>query len=166
MSLAQSFLNLIGAIARQFHKPQRNTWGFISPQKDISVSILSSIESLWQKNETFVLGIIVNIKSGVAVLEKDIAAANVWIVSHATTITADIESIVGIVQAATAAGIKLPSGVSAAVQTANEAVAALNAYATAAGSGTNTANALIAGYTAAKQASAAHSAAALALAGA
>lgn len=130
------------------------------------MTFFTTIESLWQKNETFVLGVIVNIKGGVAVLEKDIAAANVWIVSHAVTVTADIESIIGIVQAATAAGIVLPSGISAAVATANEAVAALNAYAAAAGSGTNTANALIAGYTAAKQASAAHSAAALALAGA
>lgn len=130
------------------------------------MTFFTTIESLWQKNETFVLGVIVNIKGGVAVLEKDISAANVWIISHAVTITADIESIIGIVQAATAAGIVLPSGISAAVATANEAVAALNAYAAAAGSGTNTANALIAGYTAAKQASAAHSAAALALAGA
>lgn len=127
------------------------------------MSILSDFEAFFQKDEAFVLGVIVDIKSGVAVIEADIASANAWIVAHATTITADIESIVGIIQAAGAAGLVFPSGVAAAVVTANAAVAALNAYASAAGSGTSTANALIAGYTAAKQASAAHSAAALAL---
>lgn len=164
MGLAQGFWNFVGALANRFHKSQPNTWGLFIPQKkDLNMSILSDFEDFFGKTETFVLGVIIDIKTGVAVAEKDLASANAWIVAHSTTITADIESIVGIIQTAGAAGLVLPPAVAAAVTTANAAVAALNAYASAAGSGTNTAAALIAGYTAAKQASQAHSAAALAL---
>lgn len=116
-----------------------------------------------QKDETFVLNTIVNIKQGVAVLESDIVAANNWIIGHASTIVSDIQSILGIVTAAQTAGIVLPSTVLTAVTVANQTVAALNAYVSASNSGQSTAAALIAGYTAAKEASAAHSAAALAL---
>lgn len=166
----QPLLNFIGAIARQFHKPQRNTWGLISkdpPVTSFLQNLETAIESGWQKNEVFVLGLIVKIKAGIQVIESDIAAANIWITSHAPAIVSDIQGVLSIFQSLTAAGtLTITPTMQAAVNDANEAITALNAYTASIKSGSGTGAALVAGYTAVKQATAAHSGAALALTGA
>jgi len=129
-------------------------------------SILSAIESIWQKDEAFVLNTIIKIKSGAAVAITDLHLCLTWVAAHAAEITSDVQAVLGIVQQVQAAGIKLPPQTQVAIDAANTAMNAINAYAAAANSGQNTVTSLLAGYTAAKEASAAHSAVAIAVANA
>ncbi len=115
------------------------------------MSFWTSLKKFFVTSEQDVLGIIVKIKQDVDILESDISAALKWIADNTPAIAADIESVLSVVQAI---GIPNPA-VQVAVTAANEAVLALNAYATAYKNGTGTAQAVIAGYSALKQAQAA-----------
>jgi hypothetical protein len=115
--------------------------------------------TFWQTTESDVLRIIANIKKDIAVVESDINSALKWIADNAGTITSDIEAVLGVVQAV---GIANPA-VEAAVTAANSAVSALNAYAQAYQNGRGTPKAVVAGYSAFKQAQAAAATAASAV---
>jgi hypothetical protein len=112
---------------------------------------MSWFSSFLSTAESDVIKTITAIKSEATVAIADINAALKWIADNAGTITTDIQEVLGLVQVV---GIANPS-VEAAVTAANAAVGALNAYAAAYKSGTGTPAAVIAGYSAFKQAQAA-----------
>ena len=115
------------------------------------MSIFSAIGWFFSVTEQDVLALIVKIKQAEAVVARDISAALGWIADNTPAIVADIEQVLSIVQVV---GIADPK-VELAVTAANEAVAALNAYATAYKNGTGTVQAVVSGYSALKQAQAA-----------
>jgi hypothetical protein len=91
--------------------------------------ILATIESIWQKDEQWVISTLVRIRQGAQVFESDLKQALTWITAHAQEITSDIQSVVGIIQ--TSGLVITPASVN---------------------SGQNVAQTLIAGYQATKQA--------------
>jgi hypothetical protein len=91
------------------------------------MTLFTSIENVFETaptvTDTFVLNLISNVKNGIALVESDLQAANKWIVANASTITADIQSVLGIVEVVGVAVPTLSPAVTAAVTAANAAVA-------------------------------------------
>lgn len=112
--------------------------------------------------EADVLAVIADVKSGVAVLETDLQKINSWVVSNAPTIASDIASVLSVVGTMSTYGA-LPASVLTAAKAAEDAAAGIAAYVAATKVGSTTETAVIAGYTAIKQAAAAHSATAIAI---
>ena len=115
------------------------------------MSFLTTIEGWWAVTEQDVWATVVKIKQDIDVAESDIIAALNWIADNAPAIAADIQRVLSIVQVV---GISSPA-VETAVVAANEAVSALNAFATASKSGANTVDSVVAGYSALNSAQAA-----------
>jgi hypothetical protein len=120
------------------------------------MSFLTSLQNFISETEADVVTIVTNIKAGVAVVESDLAAAEHWIASNAPAIAADIQQVLGLVEAV---GIGANPEVAAAVTAANLAVNALNAFAASSNAGATPAQAVVAGYVAVKQAQSAVSSA-------
>jgi hypothetical protein len=112
--------------------------------KGITMSFLSFLETV----ESDVVNVVIAISQAQAVAANDIDNALGWIVNNAPAIATDIQTVTSIVRAV---GITNP-GIEATVLAANAAVAALNTFATAQASGQSSASAVIAGYSAYKQA--------------
>lgn len=127
------------------------------------MSILSNIEAIWQKDETWVLNFIQQAKAGFTVLENDLKSFWTWLAAHAGEISQDAQAVTAAVSTLKAAGMPVPTQVASAVHAMNSAVAGLNAAVTSAASGASAVQVVVDGYTAAKQAEAAHSAAAIAI---
>jgi hypothetical protein len=127
------------------------------------MSVLSNIESIWQKDETWVLGFIQTIKTGVVAAENDMLAFWTWLSAHAGEISQDALAITGAVNTLQAAGVPVPQGVYTAMSAMNAAVSGLNASVTSAAGGASSVSVVVAGYTAAKQAESAHAQAAVAV---
>lgn len=123
---------------------------------------MSWFTSFFTTVEADIIKIVTAIKTEEQILAKDVNLALKWIAANTPAITADIQQVLSIIQVV---GITSPQ-VEAAVVAANTAVTALNAYATAYKNGTGTPAAVIAGYSAYKnaQASAAQAASAAVLA--
>jgi hypothetical protein len=120
------------------------------------MSWLSNVENFFVTTEQDVLKIIVKVKQDIQIADHEINLALAWIADHAPAIAADIEGVLSIVQVA---GLANPA-VGVAIAAANEAVVALNAYATAYQKGQGTAASVVQGYSAFKQAQAAAASAA------
>jgi hypothetical protein len=133
------------------------------------VSFITGLESWWATTEADVLIAIAKIKSEAVVVEDEVAKAFDWVNNNIGSINSAITQINGVLGTISASGvIKIPAAVGTAIQDANKAVAALNAYqatiaANAQGGVQGQAKALIAGYSAIKQAQNATSIAALAV---
>lgn len=127
------------------------------------MSILSNIEAIWQKDETWVLNFILELKTGFDAAESDLKAFWTWLAAHAGEISQDAQAVAGAVMTLKAAGIAVPSAVNRAVDAMNVAVSGLNAAVASAATGASTLNVVVAGYTAAKDAEAAHAQAAVAI---
>lgn len=121
-------------------------------------SIITDIENAFQTTEQDVLNWIAQIKQGVEVAEADLASALKWLAGVAPAVTTDIQSTVSLVQQT---GITIPASV---VTAANAAVAGLNAIAAAQNAGATSAQTLVNGYVAVKQATVAQAQTALAVA--
>lgn len=122
---------------------------------------ITSFENWITTTEADVQEWIVQIKAGVAVAESDINAIAKWVASETPTIVADLQSVLAIV---TAIGVGSNPDVALAIEAANAAVTALNAFAAAQNAGKSTPTSVVAGYVAVKTAqSAAASAAAAAV---
>jgi hypothetical protein len=111
--------------------------------------ILATIESIWQKDEQWVITTLVRIRQGAQIFESDLKQALTWITAHAQEITSDIQSVVGIIQTS---GLVITPTIQKAITDANAAVTAVNAIAASVNSGHNVAQTLVAGYQATKQA--------------
>lgn len=120
------------------------------------MSFLTSWQNFISETEADVEIVIVAIKNDVAVIESDLAAAQRWIVSNEPTIAADIQQVLGIVEAV---GLGANPEVAASVALANTAVTALNAFVSASNSGSTATQSVLAGYVAVKQAQSAVAAA-------
>lgn len=113
------------------------------------MTFLTSLQNFISETEADVVAIVGNIKAGIAVVESDLVSAEHWIASNAPAIAADIQQVLGLVEAV---GVGANPEVAAAVVAANLAVNALNAFANASNSGASPAQAVVAGYVAVKQA--------------
>jgi hypothetical protein len=121
-----------------------------------------SFVSFFETTEADAVKVIVKIKAGVEYTAHELATAFNWLVAHAGQIAAGVSTVSQAVGTLAAAGVNMPPQVATAIKDANIAVAGLNAMAADASKGT--AEALVAGYVAAKQASNAVNAAAIAVA--
>lgn len=105
---------------------------------------------IWAKaTEKDVLDVIVKVKQGFEVAERDFKKAWKWLFDHVDEITSAVNTISEVVTGLNAAGLKIPVSVSKSVAEANKAVATLNALMEASGEDPN-AQKLIDGYIAAK----------------
>lgn len=120
------------------------------------MTFLTSLQNFITETEADVVAIVTNIKAGVAVVESDLVAAEHWVASNAPAIAADIQQVLGLVEAV---GVGANPQVAAAVIAANLAVNALNAFAAASNTGATPSQAVVAGYVAVKQAQSAVSSA-------
>jgi len=120
------------------------------------MSFFTSLQNFITETEADVVAIVTDIKAGVAVVENDLVAAEHWIASNAPAIAADIQQVLGLVEAV---GVGSNPEVAAAVVAANLAVNALNAFAAASNTGATPTQAVVAGYVAVKQAQSAVSSA-------
>lgn len=107
---------------------------------------LSWLES--HVNEQFVVGLIANIKQGIAVAEADFNGAVSWLVANAPVLTSQANLLMQLIGEIGAANPQ----VSAAVTAVNTATAALNALAAASKAGESNAQAIISAYAATKSA--------------
>ena len=112
------------------------------------MSFWSGIQQFFIVTEKDVIAIILKVREEAELAAHEISAALGWIADNTPAIAADIQEVLSIVQAI---GIVDPR-VDLAVTAAHEAIAALDAYATAYKSGTGTAQAVVSGYAALKQA--------------
>lgn len=126
-------------------------------------SKMSFISNFFAYTEADVVKILVAIKTDAAVIEADVSKALKWVAGNAPAIAADIEEVVSVV---TQLGVTSNPEVAAAVVAANAAVSALNAFSVSYTSGTGSAQALVNGYIAVKQATASVASASAAAAGA
>lgn len=104
-----------------------------------------SFLSFLQTTEADVVAVISDVAAGVTLLESQISAALKWIAGEVPTIVTDLQTAVGLAQQV---GIVTPAELTA----ANAAVAALNAFATSTNAGNGTAESVVSGYVAYKQA--------------
>jgi len=116
------------------------------------MSFLDSLRNFVSETEADVLKIVILIKTDAEVLEKDIANVLHWVASNTPAIAADIEKVVSIIETV---GLSANPEVGAAISAANLAVQGLNAFAAASNAGNASVDAVLAGYTAVKQAQAA-----------
>ncbi len=133
------------------------------------MSLITGLESWWATTEADVIAFIVKVKNGLPIIEAELAAALQWVEGEVPTVNAAIGEINGVLQTVAASGVvTIPPAVGTAIQDANKAVAGLNAYAASLQSstgsaGSNQAAAVLAGYTAIKQAQSATTLATLSL---
>lgn len=133
------------------------------------MSVITGLEAWWATTEADVIAVITNIKADIIAVEADIEKAFDWINSNVGSINSAITEINGVLTTVSASGVlKIPAAATEAIELANKAVAGLNAYqqtvqANAAGGAQGQAAALIAGYTAIKQAQQAATVATLAV---
>jgi len=118
------------------------------------MSFFTSIKNFLVTTEQDVIKIIGAIVKEEAVLEKDLGIALKWIAGQTPTIASKLQMAESLIVAVGAAN---NPNVAASIAAANLAVAGLNAFAAAYNSGTPTAAAVVEGYQALKQASAAAS---------
>lgn len=119
------------------------------------MSFWDSVKGFFVTAEADVIAIVVKAKQEIDLVAHEIDLALGWIANNTPAIVADIEQVLGIVQAI---GIVNPQ-VEAAVTAAHEAVAALDVFATAYKNGSGSAQSVVAGYAALQQAKAAAAAA-------
>lgn len=120
------------------------------------MSFLSTIESLWAKDEAWILNFLIGLKQSNDLILADIQSFWAWIAGHSADITTNATMVANVVQAAfVAAGKPVPPAALAAIQGMNQALAGLNAAVAASNAGHSAPDVLIAGYQAAKAASAA-----------
>src|SRR6266550_578808 len=93
------------------------------------MSFLTSIEAIWQKDETWIINFLGQLKKDVAIVEADLLVALSWMSAHGSEIAADVTGVIGV---AASLGLGLPAPVVLAVNILNTAVAAVNAAAAAA----------------------------------
>ena len=127
------------------------------------MSLLSWLEDELSTSETFVMTLVVKIKTKVQVIEKDIEVAWNWIAAHAGEISADAAMVATGISTLQAAGIPIPAAAQTAIADMNKAVTVLNAAVGASNQGANALGIFVAGYTAAKQAQASVATAAMAV---
>ena len=125
------------------------------------MNLFDEIRGFFVATEHDVIAVIEAIKKDIPVIESDIAAALRWVARQTPTIAADLQTTEALVTAVGAAG---NPNVAAAIAAANIAVAGLNAFAASYNSGKPSAEAVVQGYVALKNASSAASAAASAAA--
>lgn len=94
------------------------------------MSFLSNIETIFQKDETWVIQFFATLKKDVQIVEADAVAAMSWLSAHGAEITADLTSLIAL---AAKLGFGLPPPISAALTGLNIAVALVNQAAAAAG---------------------------------
>lgn len=111
--------------------------------------------------EQDVLNFIAKVKADIAVVEAEVTKAIKWFNSHAGEIASTIQMVE---RAVVSSGMALSPQALVAIAAANEAVAALNAYAKAVNDGKPTVDAAVQGYAAFKNAQAASASAAAAVA--
>ena len=116
------------------------------------MTFFTSIEHFFTVFEEDVIAIAIKIKNEVPVVEADVAKVLNWITNNVGTIAQDLQLVESVVVSVA----PTPAGL-AAVDTANEAMTALNAYAQAHANGLSTAQSALNGYNAYKQAQAAAS---------
>lgn len=120
------------------------------------MSFMSSLQNFISETEADVVKVVTAIKADMAVIASDLVAAEHWIASNTPAIAADIQQVLGLVEAV---GITANPEVAIAVAAANTAVTALNAFANASNTGATPTQAVVAGYVAVKQAQSAVSSA-------
>jgi hypothetical protein len=116
------------------------------------MSILTWLESKISVGEADVVAIVIKVKQGAELVAHEINAALGWIADNTPAIAADIQQAASLIQLAGVIDPLAEPEVQAAVIAANTAVASLNAFANAYKSGTGTAAAVVAGYSAIKNA--------------
>lgn len=121
------------------------------------MSILQSIENFVETTESDVEAWIVAIIQGAEVAVKDLEKGLNWLASNAPGISAGVAAVETMVESIVAStpGLAQNAVVTKAIADANEAVAGLNAFANAANTGQNQAQAVVAGYVAYQSAAAA-----------
>ncbi len=92
------------------------------------MSFLSTIESIWQKDETWVINFFATLKHDIIILETDLSNALTWMAGHAQEIATDVQGVLGVIASL---GLTISPPVAAAIAAANAAVAAVNAVAAA-----------------------------------
>lgn len=127
------------------------------------MNIFSGISALWAKDEAWAISFVQSVQSGIVVLESDFEAFWTWLGQHSSEITADAQMVTKAIGTAQSMGLPIPAAVGVAVAGMNAAVAGMNAAFNAQAAGANTAQSVVAGYTAAKQAQIAHGQAAIAV---
>jgi hypothetical protein len=120
------------------------------------LSFIDNLKKFFTTTEQDVVLLLVEIKTGAAVAAHEIAAGLAWVEQHTADITTGIQQVTTLVTgiAAVTPSLKNNATIQKAVTEANAAVAALNAYASAAQSG-DQAQALVNGYVAFQQANSA-----------
>lgn len=93
-----------------------------------------------------------DVENAVALAESEIALFFQWLASEMPAITSAVQTAEGLVTQASAAGVPIPASVTADLGALNTAVAGLNAAAAATNAGGNPAQAVLALYTAVKNA--------------
>ena len=116
------------------------------------MSFFSQIEHFFTVFETDVVAVVIKIKQAEEVAAHEVSLVLNWIANNVGTIAQDLQLVESV-----AVAVAPTPQVLVAIATANEAMAALNAYAQAHALGQSTAQAAINGYTAFKQAQAAAS---------
>lgn len=121
------------------------------------MSLLQSLENMIETTEADVEKWIVAIIQGVEVGVHDLESGLNWLASKTPGIAAGVAAVENMVQAIAVAtpGLAQNAIVTKAIADANEAVAGLNAFANAANTGQNQAQAVVAGYVAYQSAAAA-----------
>ena len=131
------------------------------------MSFLDTIKSVFTSSEQTAVKVITAVKTGVAVAEADAQKALSWIAGNAPTIAAAVVEVEQMIAAIADVNPTVASNtdVTKAIAEANQAVDALNAFATAANTGKNDAQAVVSGYVAFQQAAASAATAKAAIAG-
>lgn len=95
-----------------------------------------------------------DVANAVDLVEAEVALFFQWLASVMPQVTADVQTVEGLVNQAQAAGVPLPSAVTTGLGALNTAVAGLNAAAAATNAGAKPSQAVLALYTAVKGVSA------------
>ncbi|MEJ0050923.1 MAG: hypothetical protein WDN02_06925 [Methylovirgula sp.] len=121
------------------------------------MGVLETIENAIETTEADVESWIVAIIKGEKVVASKLEAGLNWLASNTPAISAGVASVETMVESIVAAtpGAAQNATVTKAIADANEAVAGLNAFANAANTGSNQAQAVVAGYVAYQSAAAA-----------
>ena len=106
-------------------------------------SIIATIEHEFQTVEADVWNTVIQIQSGLAVLESDVKAGLEWVAAQAPTWVADLASVVAV--ASVIPGLQIPA---AAIEATTAAAAALSAVSAAESAGATTPQTLVAAYSA------------------
>ena len=112
----------------------------------IQTVLESDVNAIVAKAAAFVAGV----ENAAEIVVEDVDTFFQWLAGEAPTITAAVQTVTGLVGEMQAANVPLPSSLAGDLADLNAAVAGLNAAAQATNSGSNPAQAVIAGYVAAK----------------